>query len=257
MKSLCKKPFYSVIGGIMCSDLKTCSELKKATLSGGGKAFVHELFHHLPFGTLAVALSLMILTIIHVSGIGYAVPSFAAHAGCCCQENNGMNVLFHSFHFIHILFAVSGAMMTFYRYSNRIILGMIIGVISSSVFCTLSDVLLPYLAGALLGMDMELHICFFSELSNILPFLLIGALNGLIMYHVRDFKTESNSLNLHFFHTMISALASSFYAVGHGFSDFYSYLGLFFLLILGAVVLPCTIADVVVPIFCARMVNKK
>ena len=230
------------------------------SLRNSGRVFLHELSHHLPYATLSVACALMLLSILAVffkSGIAYSTVHTHSTTDCCGHNQSAMDILFHSFHFIHILFAVSGSMVTFYRYSNRVIVGMIVGIISSTVFCTLSDVLVPYLAGLLLGVAMDLHICFFSELSNIIPFLVIGALNGLVMFYVKDFKTEQNSLNLHFFHTLISALASTFYAIGHGFADFHIYFGTFFLLILGAVVLPCTLSDVVVPIICARMVAKK
>ncbi len=246
----------------MCSELK-CAKVENISGQNSGHVFFDELAHHLPYATLSVACALMVLSLIDVffkSGIVESTlhihSNVASESGHCCHPS-GMDILFHSFHFIHILFAVSGAMMTFYRYSKNIIVGMIVGIVSSSIFCTLSDVLLPYLAGTFLGVSMELHICFFSELSNILPFLIVGALNGLVMSYIKDFQTAQHSLQLHFFHTFVSAMACAFYAIGHGFSDFYAYFGIFFLLILGAVVLPCTLSDIVVPIFCARMVGKK
>lgn len=238
-----------------------CSELDKVKLKNNKQVFWHELGHHLPYATLAVACSLMLVTVLYVFFKDIMVHGHAHLHEISCQTNcchgSGMDILFHSFHYIHIVFAVSGSMVMFYRYAQNLILGTAIGVVSASFFCTLSDVLLPYLAGVMLGKPMELHICFFSDFLSVLPFLLIGALNGIVMFYINDFKTEANSLNLHFFHTFVSAVASIFYAIGHGFSDFHSYLGIFFLLMLGAVVLPCTLADVVVPIIFARMVAKK
>lgn len=235
-----------------------CSELDKVSLKDRKRVFWHELGHHLPYATLAVACALMIVTLLYVFFKDIMLPAHT-HAACqtSCCHGSGMDILFHSFHYIHIVFAVSGAMVMFYRYAQRVFLGLAVGAISASFFCTLSDVLLPYLAGVMLGKPMDLHICFFSDFFSVVPFLLIGAMNGLVMFYIKDFKTEANSLNLHFFHTFVSAIASIFYAIGHGFSDFHSYLGIFFLLMLGAVVLPCTLADVVVPIFFARMVAKK
>lgn len=246
----------------MCSEMK-CAKLEVVSVQNSGRVFVQELAHHLPYATLSVACALMILTVVDLLfkagavGSALSVHSHTACSSCCGGQPSVMDILFHSFHFIHILFAVSGAMMTYYRYSKNILTGMIVGVISASVFCTLSDVLLPYLAGTFLGISMELHICFFSELSNILPFLTIGALNGLVMSYIKDFHLAQHSLQLHFFHTFASAMACAFYAIGHGFSDYYAYFGIFFLLILGAVVLPCTLSDIVVPIVCARMIGKK
>lgn len=221
------------------------------------QAFYHELLHHFPYATLSVALALMLLTLINVffnAGIAQATM-IACSDGCC--HTSGLDILFHSFHFIHILFATSGTIVTFRRYSDNILAGLFVGTLSSMVFCTLSDVLLPYAAGRILGIDMDLHICFASELSNILPFLIVGLLNGWVMTQLAELRTQENSLFLHFLHTFISAMASIFYAVGHGLSDFYMYFGMFYLLMVVAVIIPCTLSDVIAPIFFAKFVNKQ
>lgn len=221
------------------------------------QSFYDELLHHFPYATLSVALALMLLTLMNVFfNDGIAAATIAAcHDGCC--HVSGLDILFHSFHFIHILFATSGTMVTFRRYSNNIFAALVVGTLSSMVFCTLSDVLLPYAAGRILGIQMDLHICFVSELSNILPFLIVGLLNGWVMTQLPEFITQENSLFLHFLHTFISAMASIFYAVGHGLSDFYMYFGMFYLLMVVAVIIPCTLSDVVAPIFFARYINKQ
>lgn len=223
------------------------------------QSFYHELLHHFPYATLSVALALLLLTLISVFYDGgssaHQVASSCSHDGC--SHTSAFDVLFHSFHFIHILFATSGTIVTFRRYSDKIALGLLVGTLSSMVFCTLSDVLLPYAAGRLLGIDMDLHICFASELPNILPFLFVGLFNGWVMTQMPEFRTQENSLFLHFLHTFISAMASIFYAVGHGLSDFYSYFGMFYLLMVVAVIFPCTLSDVVAPIFFAKFVSNK
>lgn len=223
------------------------------------ESFYHELLHHFPYATLSVGLALMLLTLINVffsAGIAADVAA-AACTSECCGHTSGLDILFHSFHFIHILFATSGTIVTFRRYSDKIWAALVIGTVSSMVFCTLSDVLLPYLAGRLLGVEMDLHICFANELPNILPFLGVGLLNGWVMTQLPEYRTQENSLFLHFLHTFISAMASIFYAVGHGLADFYSYFGMFYLLMLVAVIIPCTLSDVIAPIFFAKFVNKQ
>lgn len=246
---------------------RQCGDIQISSKTSVWKAIYHELMHHFPYAVMAVALALMVLSVINVffySGIGESLSGGIPHAHDCCHgaaaeisHASGMDVLFHSFHFIHILFATSGAMVTFYRYSRKIWQGLLLGLFSSLVFCTFSDVLLPYAAGLMLGVHMHLHICFHSELPNILPFLICGLINGLVMVQIDEFRSEKNSLNLHFVHTFISAMASIFYAVGHGLSDFYSQFGLFFALMVVAVIVPCTLSDVVAPILFARMVEKK
>ena len=230
------------------------------------QSFYHELLHHFPYATMSVALALMLLTLIHVLFYSDPQPVIAVASTCCgghahhattTSQTAGLDILFHCFHFAHILFATSGTIVTFRRYSQRIWVGLMVGALSSMVFCTLSDVLLPYAAGRMLGIEMDLHICFASELSNILPFLFVGLLNGWVMTQLPEFRTQENSLFLHFLHTFISAMASIFYAVGHGLSDYYAHFGLFFLLMVVAVILPCTLSDVIAPIFFAKFSEKK
>ncbi len=221
--------------------------------------FAHELGHHIPYGTVSVAFALMLLSMISVL---FNLSEMAHHhihdsVDHVCGMSSGLDILFHSFHFAHILFAASGTMITFYRYSRNLWAGILIGIISSVVFCTIADILLPYAAGRLLGVNMELHICFSSELANILPFLFVGVLNGIIIPRGKEGHTEHHSSSLHFIHTFISAMASIFYAIGHGLENFNDYLGIFFVLMLITVVIPCTLSDVVVPVLWARMVNKK
>lgn len=237
----------------------SCLQEKSISRKSIWQIFVHELGHHVPYGTLSVAFALMLLSMVAVL---FNLSEMAHHhaGGCCgsaCGMSSGLDILFHSFHFAHILFAASGTMITFYRYSKNLWAGVFIGIVSSVIFCTIADILLPYAAGRLLGVDMELHICFSSELANILPFLGIGVLNGIIIPQGKEEHTEHHSSSLHFVHTFISAMASIFYAIGHGLENFYDYLGMFFLLMLITVVIPCTLSDVVVPVLWARMVNKK
>jgi hypothetical protein len=149
-------------------------------------------------------------------------------------------------------------MLMYYRYTKKNSWkGVMIGVFTSFGFCTLSDILLPYVAGLMMGVKMNLHICFVSELQNIIPFLFIGILNGLAIVKIHEKNQESVSLQLHFFHTFISAMASIFYAVGNGLASYDQNLGAFFLLMLIAVVLPCTLSDVVAPLFFARVLNNE
>jgi len=220
------------------------------------QSFHHELLHHFPYATMSVALALMLLTMISVFfNVGAEHDVISSCCGETGSHTSSFDILFHSFHFVHILFATSGTILTFRRYSDKMMVGLLVGTLSSMVFCTLSDILLPYAAGRILGIDMDLHICFSSELANILPFLGVGLLNGWIMSQLVEFRTRDNSLLLHFLHTFISAMASIFYAVGHGLSDFYTNFGMFFLLMIVAVIIPCTLSDVVAPIFFAKIAN--
>ena len=99
---------------------------------------------------------------------------------------------------------------------------------------------------------MHFYICLISEMYNIISFLIVGLLNGLIMsQHTADNKAMYSVIS-HFGHILTSSLASLFYLVGEGFFFWYKSMGLIYILLIIAVVIPCTFADVIVPVFFAR-----
>lgn len=201
-----------------------------------------ELACHLPYAVFSVALSLIFLSLLGFIGVGKSPESLR-----CFWDQ-----LFHNFHFVHIVFASIGALITFFRYSNNILKGIIVGFFTASVFCILSDIVLPYLGGKMLGVHMHLHVCFLYELKNVLPFLFVGLFTGTVM---RTHQLEVRgylSLWSHFAHIFISALASSFYLVSHGFTNWASSIGYVFLVLLISVVIPCTLSDIVIPMTLAR-----
>lgn len=196
-----------------------------------------ELIHHLPYAIFSVAFSLIIL-----SFVSYFSKVVEAE-----QVRKGAKMLFHSFHFMHIVFAATGSLLTFFRFSAQVLKALIVGMLSTMTFCTLSDSVLPYLGGTALGVKMSFHICFLTDLGNVLPFLFIGLLNGWVMSRHHAARQGFYSLWSHFFHIFVSSIASSFYLVAHGFGDWYKDMGYVFLFLIVAVVIPCTLADVVVP----------
>ncbi|HBR70817.1 TPA: hypothetical protein DIC20_00685 [Candidatus Dependentiae bacterium] len=152
------------------------------------------------------------------------------------------------------MFASAGAIQTFFRYSNNYVKGILVGTLSPAFFCMLSDILMPYVGGEMLGVKMRLHICFVSEFTNIGLFLLIGVITGFILrFHVE--RQHSGSLFtrwLHFGHILLSSMASMFYMVSYGFISWYHQMGMVFVMLILAVVIPCTFSDVVVPFVVAK-----
>ena len=197
-----------------------------------------ELMCHLPYAIFAVAGALSLLSIMN-----YVSTNTDLHAA---------DTLFHSFHFMHIIFAATGTVLTFLRFSNSVPKAIAIGLISPTFFCVLSDAILPYVCGRLLGVHMHFHICFWSELYNVLPFLFVGILNGFVLSKHHGSRQTLYALSSHALHIIISSLASVFYLVSHGFADWQTQIGLVFLSLIVAVVVPCTFSDVVVPMMVAR-----
>ncbi len=205
-----------------------------------------ELVTHLPYAIFSVAFGLILLTLLSYFSLSNTnAKSF----------KTGYMMLFHSFHFLHVLFASTGTVLTFLRFSNNRFKAVIVGTISPVIFCILSDIFLPYIGGMILGQAMHLHICFVSEWVNVLPFLVVGILNGfLLASHYSEFG-RIFSVGSHFAHILISSLASLFYMVSHGFINWQPQMGLVFIVLILAVLLPCTLSDVVVPMYFAG--NKK
>src|SRR3989338_11038208 len=187
-----------------------------------------ELACHFPYAVFSVALSMISAGI-----LGYF--SFGATAEVV---EHGSHVLFHSCHFLHIVFAATGAVLTFFRYSKDIVKGLVVGGVSAVVFCVLSDVVIPYFMGELLGVDMEFHICFISELSNVLPFLIVGLFNGWLLSRHRVAEHSFYSIWSHFAHIFVSSLASMLYTISHGMHNWHQHMGILFILLIIAVVIP-------------------
>ena len=207
-----------------------------------------ELVCHWPYAIFATALSLAILSF---------VTNSATEVCAGAPNRVGLLALFHSFHFMHIMFASTGTVVTYLRFCRSVVRTLVVGALAPMFFCVLSDAILPYVGGRLLGVDMYFHICFFHELKNVLPFLAAGILNGFVMkMHYGSDRLGWLSLMAHTGHIFVSALASMFYLVAHGFSDWANHIGAVFVLLVICVVLPCTMSDVVVPMILARTGKK-
>ncbi len=203
---------------------------------------VGELICHLPYAIFSVAFGLTLLSF--VTYYSYNEP-----LALVCKKSD---ILFHSFHFMHIVFAATGTLITFFRYSRNVIKALILGIVSPMVFCTLSDSILPYIGGKLLGVNMHFHLCFVTELQNVIPFLFVGIVNGFVMSRHNGDHQWLYAVSSHAIHILVSSLASIFYLVAHGCVNWHEFIGLIFIYLIGAVVVPCTLSDVVVPLLFAR-----
>jgi hypothetical protein len=199
-----------------------------------------ELVCHLPYAVFAAAFGLAILSFISVG---------QTDAAQLCKTANN---LFHSFHFMHIVFAATGTLITFFRFSQNKVRALLVGIISPAIFCTLSDAIIPYLAGNLMGVQMKFHLFFLTEWHNIVPFFVVGLVNGFILSEHRQSKQEAYSLFSHVGHILVSSLASLFYLVANGCTNWFDSIGMVFIFLVVAVVVPCTLSDIVVPMMLAK-----
>lgn len=191
---------------------------------------------HFPYAILAVALSLIALSLLGYGSLG---PESA-------HSTHG---LFHTLHFLHILFASTGTVIVYRKFGGGIFGSLFVGTVVPAIFCTLSDAVMPYFGGVLCGVPMHFHWCFYSHFSTVFPFLAVGVLNGILMSLHNDAQKDRYAATSHFAHIFISAFASTVYMISHGFYDWQSQMAYVFCYLLLAVLIPCTLADVVVPVW--------
>lgn len=205
-----------------------------------------ELICHFPYAAFSLALGFVILGFMHV--LSLAISNKEA-------LSDGYFILFHTLHYLHLTFATMGTLITFLRFSKRIVPALIVSLISPAIFCTLSDVALPTFAANLVGADVQMHICFTHahDFFNLVPFMLVGLACGFAMRRHDEVSLGFVSLGSHFVHILISALAAVFYLISSGFETWYTDMGVLFFLLSCAVVVPCTLSDIVVPISFMRM----
>jgi hypothetical protein len=220
-------------------------ESQKFECSHTHPSIVGELACHLPYSIVAVAFSLAIVSFLSLAALWANID----HS----MTKKGLRILFHSFHFMHLVFAAAGTLVTFFRFSNNIPRACILGLISPSFFCVLSDAVLPYIAGRALGFNIHFHICFLHEFKNIVPFLLVGIAAGLLSRYNHHTDQMSYALTSHASHILVSSLASTFYLVSSGLNDWHLQIGFVFLFLIIAVVVPCTLSDIIVPMTVARL----
>lgn len=210
-----------------------------------------EVICHIPYTGFSLAFAFAFLAILNfVSLVSFATMPEQIH--------QGYHTLFHAFHYLHIIVAVAGAMITFFRFSNNLLLGFLVAVLAPTFFCILSDILLPTVAGLILGVHMCMHVCFFDlwDTINMAAFMLIGVVCGAALLHHEE-SLKLFALRSHFMHIFVSCLASLFYIVAHGFDQWYNAMGILFVFLFIAVIIPCTLSDVVVPLYCARNGKKR
>ena len=199
----------------------------------------HELKEHAPFTALG-ALSGIILKVIIVL---VNLPGHTSHA------------VFHTLHPLHVIFSALTTTAMYRKYSTRRLwAAILIGYCGSIGIATLSDAVIPYLGGTLLGIDIEFHIPFIEteklHLIGVQTWIVINsaALLGIIIgYLIPSTKLPHSG------HVFLSTWASLFYFTAFGITEWISpRLALVFVFLFLAVWLPCCISDVIFPLLFVR-----
>lgn len=193
------------------------------------KLILKELGRHVPFTALGAITGIIIMVIVVFGGISSSVS----------------NTLFYILHPAHVLLSALATAAMYRRYSSnsKIWVLVLIGWIGSIGIATLSDSVIPYLGGALLGVEMEFHVGFIEKWWLINPLALIG----IAIAYWRP-MTEFP----HTGHVLLSTWASLFYFTAFGMADWIPWLPFIFLFLFIAVWIPCCVSDIIFPLLFIR-----
>ena len=201
-----------------------------------------ELFCHFPYVIFSACLSLIFLNILSFGG---------------GVSGRDLSDLFHSFHFLHLIFAGTGFVLSFRKYSKKTFLCLALALVVPTFFCALSDIFLPVLCSRMVGVNMHVHWCLLHHFWSVFPFLAVGIVNGFVIEKHYDSIKIFFSRVSHFMHIFVSSMASLLYLAGFGFDCSADNLSLLFFILLFSVIIPCVLSDVVVPVLFAGISNGK
>ena len=189
-----------------------------------------ELRYHLPFSVFSVAVGITVLGIMSalMGMINFSQASYK---------------LFHIFHPLHMLFSSMATTAMFWRYERKLVKAIVVGFIGAVGICGISDIVMPYYSGKLLGVKMHWHLCVLEHPQIILPFTAVGILIGLLVPEVRKSTIFSHAV-----HVLISSMASILYLVSFGLSEWVNVIGMVFIYMILAVIVPCCTSDIVFPL---------
>ena len=198
------------------------------------KRIAQELRRHAPFTALGALTGIIIMVIIVFGNIPTQISQTA----------------FYTLHPIHVVLSalVTTAMYTKYK-KAKIWAAVLIGWTGSIGIATMSDVLVPYLGGTLLHIDMDFHVPF-VETSKI-PVIGIEkwiVVNGAALLGIAIGYWKQTTKIPHFGHVLLSTWASLFYFTSFGTANWLPLLPFVFLFLFLAVWIPCCLSDIVYPL---------
>jgi len=195
------------------------------------KTILSELKHHIPFTLIATLIAVILIAIIYQKNILIS-ESF-----------------FHIIHPLHLFVSATVSAAIFYKYKNNFIQALLIGISASIIIGSLSDVIFPYLGGALLNFGTYFYLPLFEEPILIFSVAILGSIIGI--------ETKFTKIP-HFVHVLLSVFAGLFYLVFFSASlNLINFIEIF-LIVFVTVLIPCCISDIVFPLlFVEKNENKK
>jgi len=202
------------------------------------KNIAHQLVRHAPFTALGAVAGIIIMVILVYSDVSREISY----------------TVFYTLHPLHIVLSAL-ATTAMYRLNKRgkLWVAILIGYTGSIGIATLSDVIIPYLGGALLRIPMEFHLPFME--TDKMPFLGIEkwiVVNSAAVIGIAIGYWKPATRFPHFGHTLLSTWASLFCFTAFGIANWIPLLPFVFLFLFLAVWLPCCLSDIVYPLLWIR-----
>lgn len=202
------------------------------------KIVTKELIQHAPFTILGAVTGIIIMVIIVLSNVPREVS----------------NTLFYTLHPLHVVLSAMATTAMYKRYGKgKLWLVILIGYTGSIGISTLSDVMIPYLGGSLLGIPMELHLPFIETAK--MPFIGIAKwqfVNSAAAIGIAIAYWKPVTRLPHMGHVLLSTWASLFAFTAFGIADWIPLLPFIFIFLFLAVWIPVCISDIVYPLFFAK-----
>ncbi len=193
-----------------------------------------ELVSHLPFTLIGVGLGVaFVFAAMHWQGGD-------AHFG---EEQ------FHWAHILHIFFSAAAGAAIFRSYRDSVLKAIPVAAVSAVLLCTLSDILVPYIGLKAAGFDAHLHLCAAEHPVRVAASALLGVAAGLA--GLRFF--EHCNKGFHLIHLLISTAASALYLLDTMQHADLQVAAIITATLFFALLLPCLIGDVLVPLLFVRM----
>jgi len=183
-----------------------------------------ELRHHLPF-TLSVSL---------LAGVLVAL-AFIFDLG----SNVLLGNMFEVIHPAHVLVSAAATAAIYRKYKKGVWVAGLIGIVGAILIGSISDVLLPWIAGNLFSLETSLHLPIAET-----PFLILGvaAIGSLVGIYIGLFRLN------HSLHVFFSVFASLFYLLAFSVEISVWAVLANSLIVFLVVYIPCCVSDIVFPI---------
>lgn len=202
-----------------------------------------EFLCHLP--TAILALSISVLFIVFFDGILKEVLSNQA-------KKIIYNDLFHVSHYFHILLSSFAGFFAFSQgtFFNNFFIRAFFTFSNSFLFCTLADIILPSLGGMLLGYPVSVHLCFFhlQDFINVIFFSFFGIIAAYCLTKGNKDFALVIAQKVHLGHVWIGCIASLLYLLSQISVSWTAEIGFLFITLFFAVVIPCIISDICIPL---------